>query len=157
YRVCQNARRQAARRARREQASATPEATRPVADSAWDTLLAAVHEELHALPEKLRAAFILCYLAGKSTSEAAARLGLRLATCSARLSRAKERLLARLTARGLAAGAGVLAALGGGSARAALVQRAIELAVSTSAVPTVILTLTHGVLLMGITKLKVAA
>jgi RNA polymerase sigma factor (sigma-70 family) len=154
FRVCQNARRQAARRARREQVAATPEASRPVADSAWDALLAAVHEELHALPEKLREAFILCYLEGKTTSQAAEQLGLKLGTFSARLSRAKEQLLARLEARNLASGAGLVAALPGGPASAALVRRAVELAIAPAGVPAALLSLTQGVVLMGM-KLKV--
>jgi RNA polymerase sigma factor (sigma-70 family) len=153
YRVCQNARRAAARRTRREQVAAVPEATRPVADSAWDALLAAVHEELHGLPGKLREAFILCYLEGKTSAQAAEQLGLKLGTFSARLSRAKERLLARLEARNLASGAGLLAALPGGPASAALVQRAVEFAITPAVVPAAILTLTQGVLFMGL-KLK---
>jgi hypothetical protein len=156
--VCQNARRHAARRARREQAAAAPEASRPVADSAWDALLAAVHEELHALPDKLRVAFVLCYLEGKGTTEAAQQLGVKLGTFSARLTRAREQLLARLAARGLAAGAGVLAAMSGGAAHAApaLVQRAVAVVLAKT-VPAVILSLTNGVLFMGIAKLKAAA
>lgn len=159
YRVCQNARRETARRARREQAAAAPEASRPVADSAWDALLAAVYEELHALPEKLRTAFVLCYLEGKGTTEAAQQLGLKLGTFSARLTRAREQLLARLAARGLAVGVGVLVALGGTAVQAApaLVQRAVAVALAQT-VPAVLLTLTNGVLMMmGVTKLKVAA
>jgi RNA polymerase sigma factor (sigma-70 family) len=51
---------------------------------------------LLTLPERDRAAVVLCYLQGLSRREAAARLGCPVRTFSARLSRALDRLRARL-------------------------------------------------------------
>jgi RNA polymerase sigma factor (sigma-70 family) len=159
YRVCRNARRVAARRIKREQGSAAAEAARPVADSAWDSALAAVHDELHQLPETLRVPFVLCCLEGKGTTEAAEQLGLKLGTFSARLTRAKQALLDRLSARGLSAGVLAAAAVTGGaaSAPAQVLNRAVELATAAGTIPTNILSLTHGVLGMGTLNGKLMA
>ncbi len=163
YRVCRNARRVAARRIKRERGSATAEAARPVADSAWDAALAAVHDELHQLPETLRVPFVLCCLEGKGTTEAAEQLGLKLGTFSARLTRAKQALLDRLSARGLSAGVLAAAAITGGaaSAPAQVLNRAVELATALAAgsvaIPANILSLTHGVLGMGTLNGKLMA
>ena len=159
YRVCRNARRMAARRIKRERTSAAAEAARPVADSAWDSALAAVHDELHQLPETLRVPFVLCCLEGKGTTEAADQLGLKLGTFSARLTRAKQALLDRLSARGLSAGVLAAAAVTGGaaSAPAQAVNRAVELATAAGTIPANILSLTHGVLGMGTLNGKLMA
>ncbi len=117
YRVCMQVKRTAARRAKREKATAKAEATRPVPDSAWDQAFAAVHDELAKLPDTLRVPFVLCVLEGKGTTDAAAQLGLKVGTLSSRLSRAKQTLLERLSARGLTAG---LAAVGASSTPAAV-------------------------------------
>jgi RNA polymerase sigma factor (sigma-70 family) len=53
--------------------------------------------ELELIPEKFRAAFILCHLEGKTCAEVAEHLGCPLGTVQSRLSRARERLRARLT------------------------------------------------------------
>jgi RNA polymerase sigma factor (sigma-70 family) len=58
-------------------------------------------EELARLPERHRAAIVLCELEGLSRHEAAGRLGVSEGTLSSRLSRAKTRLRDRLTRRGL--------------------------------------------------------
>ncbi|OWK38596.1 sigma-70 family RNA polymerase sigma factor [Fimbriiglobus ruber] len=100
-------RRVAARRRRREERAAGTEADRPVPDSTWDTLLAAVHEEVERLPAALRTAFVLCDLEGVRQPDAAARLGWKLGTLSGRLTRARQQLLDRLGRRGLAPAAAV--------------------------------------------------
>ena len=129
YRVCLNARRAAAKRARREQnAAMLSRSTR--ADTAWDETLAAVHEEVNRLPEMLRTPFVLCCLQGKSTSAAAADLGLKLGTFSARLSRAKKAVLDALAKRGCASVAAVAAMAGVSvSAPPALANRVVDLAI----------------------------
>lgn len=149
YRVCQQAKRLAARRAKREKAKAKAEATEPVADSAWDQAFAAVHDELAKLPDTLRVPFVLCVLEGKGTTEAAEQLGLKLGTFSSRLSRAKQALMDRLTARGLTAGLVVVGAavVGTTNAPAAVVGRACDLAAG-GPVPANIHSLSHGVLQM---------
>src|SRR5262249_3721084 len=112
YRVSAKARRAAKLRAARERAAATAErSAAAVPDSAWDRALAAVHEEVGRLPEALRVPFVLCALQGRTVTEAAAHLGWKVTTLSARLGRAKETLLSRMQARGLTAGAVVALAI----------------------------------------------
>lgn len=160
YRVCLKAKREAARRKRRQQVASAKEASRPVADSAWDAALAAVHEEVHRLPEPLRVAFVLCCLEGKGATETAEQLGWKLGTLSGRLTRAKEVILARLAARGIAAAvAGAAAVSGGasGSVPAAVMVRTAELIVDGATVPSSILSLSQGVVGMAIHRTKFLA
>ena len=68
-------------------------------------------EEIARLPDKLRAAVALCELDGVSRQEAAKRLGIAEGTLSSRLAAARKALAARLRGRGVALGAGGVAAL----------------------------------------------
>lgn len=61
-----------------------------------------VDEELSRLPSRLQAPVVLCYLRGMTNAEAAVTLGWPKGTVASRLARARERLRARLTRRGLA-------------------------------------------------------
>lgn len=101
-RIATRAKREFARRRARERTAALPEADRPVSDEAWGSLVAAVHEEVQKLPDAERTAFVLCELQGVSQADAAARLGWPLGSVSGRLCKARQRLLDRLTARGVA-------------------------------------------------------
>jgi len=160
YRVCLKAKREAARRKRRQEAAATKEAVRPVADSAWDAALAAVHEEVHRLPEALRVAFVLCCLEGQGATEAAEQLGWKLGTLSGRLTRAKEAIIERLAARGITAAVVGAAAISGGasgSVPAAVMARTAELIVDGATVPSSILSLSQGVLGMAVPRTKILA
>src|SRR5262245_25284889 len=74
-----------------------------------DELVALLHEEIERLPETFRVPVILCDLEGRSHEQAARRLGWPVGTIKSRLSRARERLRARLTRRGLATEAGMVA------------------------------------------------
>ncbi len=65
-------------------------------------LAAVLDDEVSRLPDKFRAPFVLCYLQGLTNEEAAHRLGCPTGTIVSRLSRARERLRARLSRRGLA-------------------------------------------------------
>ena len=149
YRVCQQSKRAAGRRNKREKATAKAEATKPVADSAWDQAFSTVHDELAQLPDTLRVPFVLCVLEGKGLTEAANQLGLKVGTLSSRLSRAKQALLERLSARGLTAGLAVVgaAAVGATNAPAAVMGRACDFAAG-GPVPADILSLSSGVMQM---------
>jgi hypothetical protein len=84
--------------------------TSGVVDRVPDDLSAILHEELDRLPERYRAAIVLCDLQGHSCEETARRLGCPVGTVGSRLSRGRERLRTRLTRRGLAPTAGLIAA-----------------------------------------------
>ena len=71
----------------------------------------ALHEEVLRLPEKYRVPVVLCDLEGLTYQDAADRLGCPVATVGVRLRRARERLRARMTRRGLAPTAALLGTL----------------------------------------------
>lgn len=80
-----------------------------------------VQEEVRRLPEKYRSVILLCYWEGLTQEQAAAQLGCPIGTVRSRIARARDILRRRLTRRGLAPTAGVLAAaLGESSTRAAV-------------------------------------
>src|SRR5262249_59901489 len=91
---------------------------RPGWSCVWDALVSAVHEEAQRLPEAERTAFLLCDLEGMSQPDAAARLSWPLGSLSGRLCKARQRLLERLTARGVAPAAVVGVGLAAGTASA---------------------------------------
>jgi RNA polymerase sigma factor (sigma-70 family) len=76
----------------------------------WRDLWPILDEEVSRLPERYRQPFVLCQLEGKTTQEAAAELRCPPGTVSSRVTRARQRLRARLTRRGVALSAGMLAA-----------------------------------------------
>ncbi|HEY1859707.1 MAG TPA: sigma-70 family RNA polymerase sigma factor [Gemmataceae bacterium] len=76
--------------------------TEPGDEAAWHELGPLLDAEVRRLPEKYRAAFVLCYLEGKTNEEAAQELGCPKGTILSRLSRARDRLRKRLNQRGLA-------------------------------------------------------
>jgi len=69
-----------------------------------------VQEEVRRLPEKYRAVVVLCYCQGLTHEQAAAQLGCPLGTVRSRMARARGKLFERLTRRGLASLAGLMAA-----------------------------------------------
>ncbi len=68
-----------------------------------------VQEEVQRLPEKYRSVVVLCYWNSLTQEQAAAQLGCPLGTVRSRLARARELLHRRLTRRGLAPLAGIVA------------------------------------------------
>jgi plastocyanin len=73
-------------------------------------LLAALDEELARLPDRYRSPLVACYLHARTQEAAAAALGWSVSTLRRRLDRGRELLRARITARGFAAGVGLLLA-----------------------------------------------
>jgi RNA polymerase sigma factor (sigma-70 family) len=158
------ARRQAHERRAAELSAATSRA-------ATDPDLAPVlHEELNQLPERYRAALVLCYLEGLACEEAAQRLRLPVGTVKSRLARGRERLRDRLTRRGLAPslGLGALVVAEGSEAAVpailtdATVQAVMQLmtrgAASFDVISAAVVTSAGKVVkAMFLTKLKMAA
>jgi RNA polymerase sigma factor (sigma-70 family) len=156
YKVCGKSRLAAKRRTTREQATAARERNgHAIPDSAWDRALAAVHEEVSGLPDTLRVPFVLCCLEGKGQTEAAEQLGWKLGTLSGRLTRAKDAVLARLSARGLTLG--VLASVGLAVVPADVSAKAVELGLVDSVIPGSVLQLSTGVIGMSVHKVKLLA
>ena len=102
-RVSLRARSEAARRRGRER-PAVEASSEPVAtlDAELRELQGIVRAEVDRLAENERAAVVLCYLEGLTHEEAADRLGWPVGTVKGRLGRARERLRARLSRRGVA-------------------------------------------------------
>jgi RNA polymerase sigma factor (sigma-70 family) len=111
YRTALAARAASARHTVHEQPNADVLETAAIETDDWDDLGPVLDEEIHRLPEKYRRPFVLCYLEGKTTDEAARDLGCPRGTVGTRLAWARERLRVRLTRRGLALSAAALAAL----------------------------------------------
>lgn len=140
FRIALESRRQSERRRQRE-ARVMSSARVTTGESEHDDILA-LHEELDRLPERLRVPVVLCHLEGKSYDEAARMLHVPSATIRGRLVRARDRLAARLTRRGItSAGAIVTATLVSHTAMASvprsLAQETIRVAIKGSGSATV--------------------
>jgi RNA polymerase sigma factor (sigma-70 family) len=163
YHTARKARTLAGRRRRREKLLAEmPEPC--VADNdSWNDLGPFLDRELHGLPDRYRAALILCDLQGRTRTEAARQLGVPEGTLSARLTRGRRLLAGRLTRRGLTLSAGALTAMltGDLAAPAAVLSATIKVAtgpMASGAMTTPAGTLTQGVLYaMLLKKLKIAS
>jgi RNA polymerase sigma-70 factor (ECF subfamily) len=110
WRVARKAKTLQARRRMRE--SELPDVPAPdnTPEWLWRDLWPILDEEVNRLPERYRRPFVLCHLEGKSNEEVAAELRCALGTVSSRLTRARQRLRARLTRRGMVLSAKMLAA-----------------------------------------------
>jgi RNA polymerase sigma factor (sigma-70 family) len=133
YRIALAARVARTRRCRREVPAAVLDAVaderRAPANTDAEDLRRLLDDELVRLPEKYRAPILLCYLQGKSYTEAARELGCPRGTLSIRLTRGRAWLRRRLSRRGITLPAGAAAALfvpGAARATADLVQATVR-------------------------------
>ncbi len=76
----------------------------------WGELRDVLHEEVSRLPEKYRAAVVLCYWQGQTHEQAGQQLGCARSTIKDRLEKAREMLRTRLARRGFALSAAWFAA-----------------------------------------------
>jgi RNA polymerase sigma factor (sigma-70 family) len=151
-------RNQLARRRKYERQAVPMDRVEPEPEVVWTDLRRVLDEEVNRLPEKYRAAVVLCYLEGRTYDAAAQRLGCSRGTLSTRLTHARGLLRRALAGRGLALSAGLLAVvltehaapaavpplLAAQSLRAALLFADGRGAASAASAP--VLTLTQGVL-----------
>jgi RNA polymerase sigma factor (sigma-70 family) len=147
----------ARRRAREQPLAGAPEPAVSPCEPETD-LLALIDEELARLPERFRAALVLCDREGVPRAEAARSLGIPAGTLSSRLATARKRLAVRLARRGVSLSGTALAAglptqAASVSVPVALAARTVELvrvtnrgAVSVDPVTPRVAELTKGVL-----------
>jgi RNA polymerase sigma factor (sigma-70 family) len=108
YRTASCARSAAALR-RQHELRAAEMTARPPDDGDRNDLGGVIHEEVGRLPQRYRAAVVLCLLEGLTPEQAARHLNCPVGTVHSRLARGREQLRGRLTRRGLAVPAGMLA------------------------------------------------
>jgi RNA polymerase sigma factor (sigma-70 family) len=134
----------------------------PSTAAAWQELKQVLDEQLDRLPERYRAAFVLCCLSGRSGSEAARELGCAVGTVASRLARARAHLRRALVRRGFAVSAGLVAAgwpLDGlaGQAPPALVAAAVRAVLGSVAASAEVVALAESTLRsIVMTRLKMA-
>jgi RNA polymerase sigma factor (sigma-70 family) len=170
FRIALRLRSRSANRARHEKQGVPPSPGQPADVASWNEVCAALDEELTRLPDHQRVPFVLCYLEGKTTEDAARQLNCPKGTVLSRLARARERLRSRLSRRGLIVSAGLFtAAMSPDAASAAApvalvhstVKAALEIAAgsaATSVVSARVAALSEGMVhAMLMTKLKIVA
>jgi RNA polymerase sigma factor (sigma-70 family) len=133
YRTALEARSAAARRhAAERQVKRMPEPTVGPAE-VGDDLRPILDAELSRLPDRYRAAVVLCDLEGRPRREAARVLGIPEGTLSSRLAAGRRRLAGRLARRGITLSAGALAAgLGLRTACAAVPAQLVQATVASA-------------------------
>jgi RNA polymerase sigma factor (sigma-70 family) len=138
YRTAMNARRANRRRDAQQTEVDGVSKDQPFPRAVLREVQAILEDEVNRLPEKHRAAFLLCCLEGKSKTEAARQLGWKEGTVSSSLARARKELQRRLARRGvvLSAALGVVAldqAAARAAAAPALVQATITAGLALAA------------------------
>src|SRR5262245_46473131 len=116
YHLAIRARADAARRERHERRAPDMATVEAAGGDSHEEIQAMIDEELHRLPEKYRTPLVLCYMEGKTNTQAAKELGWPAGSMSSRLARAREMLRDRLAGRGVALSAGGLAVILGENA-----------------------------------------
>jgi RNA polymerase sigma factor (sigma-70 family) len=110
----------ARRRSCEQEAAATKSTTVEYRDDfAWQDLRPVLDEAVASLPDPCRLPFVLCFLAGRTVSEAAQELGWPRGTVATRLAVARQRLRRHLTSRGIDLSAGAFAWVLSGNAASA--------------------------------------
>lgn len=139
-----------ARAARLRRSAVEREAVRPTDAPAreWDDLAELVDRELAALPDKYRAAVVLCDLNGRTVRDAAGEVGCPPKTLGTRLLRGRALLAGRLSRRGVTLPAAGLAV----AVPPRLSGSVLPLAAGRAAVPPAVAALTHGALTVTIPK-----
>jgi RNA polymerase sigma factor (sigma-70 family) len=92
---------QIARRREQEREAKIMERHEPSTELAWREIGRLLNEEIQRLSERYKAVVLLCYLEGKSHSQAALHLGWPIGTVKGRLARARDLLRTRLARRGI--------------------------------------------------------
>jgi RNA polymerase sigma factor (sigma-70 family) len=123
YRTALRARRDAAKRRLHEHQAAVASDSE-MEEFIWRDLRPILDEEIQRLPHKYQAPVVLCYFGGRTKEEVAKILNLPVGTVSSLLARAREKLRVRLTRRGVALSAGLMAS--------ALTSQAVAAPVSAS-------------------------
>jgi RNA polymerase sigma factor (sigma-70 family) len=111
YRTARKARGRGARRQVREAELSDVPAAEASPEWLGREVRAVLDEEVNRLPAKYRLPLVLCYFEGKTNEQAARLLGCPLGTVLSRLARARDRLRGRLTRRGLAFPAALVAVI----------------------------------------------
>lgn len=111
YRTARKVKVKSAIRSRHEHEARQPTIAADVDSLTLQELQSILEEEIGNLPEKYALPLTLCYLEGKTNTQAAAQLGWPEGSISRRLSRARELLRSRLVRRGLAMSAALIAAV----------------------------------------------
>ncbi|HWE40544.1 MAG TPA: sigma-70 family RNA polymerase sigma factor [Isosphaeraceae bacterium] len=167
YRVARRANVAAARRRalEREALAMSPPTVPAVAgaDRDGDDLRPTLLEEVERLPDSLRAPVVLCYFSALSYEQAAQELGTSESTIRGRLARARGRLRARLSRRGVTLAPAVLGTLlvqqhARAAVPAAWAEAAVRAATTAGAASAAASALTEEVLkTMAMTQLKTIA
>src|SRR5579883_1384474 len=145
-RVCAKARRAEIRRRSREApliACAAREESCSTSRSTSDVLLA-LEEEVERLPERYRTPLLLCYWQGMTQVEAARCLACSEGSVKARLERGRKQLAKRLTQRGLAPHAILVAPLAAAIVPRELLARTVALTPPGAMIPPAVATLVKG-------------
>jgi RNA polymerase sigma factor (sigma-70 family) len=152
YRIAMRAKVNTVKRKARDRAACRSASSATSAETAWKEVRPVLDEELDRLPEKYRLPVVLCYLEGKSYTEAARELGWTKGTVSGRLAQARELLRQRLTRRGVVLSAGLLGTVLSSDATGAAVPTALGAKASQTAV-----SIASGNALAGLVSSRVAA
>jgi RNA polymerase sigma factor (sigma-70 family) len=165
YRIAHRAKQMTIKRKNRDRRATAREPQSATADLAVRDLQAILDDELHRLPEKYRAPFVLCCLEGRSRKETAAELDLKEGTVSSRIAHARRLLQDRLTQRGVTLSAALTAGvLWKQSVSAALVQPTLKAALLVAAganalqvvAPSVMALMNGGLKSLSTIKVKIA-